>query len=169
MFPLTRPTLFQTPDCYFLSVKMQNKKVKHRPSTQYPYFHKIILCRKNRKIEKKFLQPTDQIFFSILVETQLYFTLYTFLWAWQSTLTFRGVLKSNHNMRKDYLPHVQTTQDKFKVSSLTGCSRSLTKITGCWRIYFNVTNNLDISLELFNLTRICFQKTLRQCFNTIFE
>ena len=46
MFPLTRPTLFQTPDwAIFLSVKMQNKKKKkknkHQPSTKYLYFHKI--------------------------------------------------------------------------------------------------------------------------------
>ena len=27
--------------CYFLSVKIQKEKVKHRPSTKYPYFHKI--------------------------------------------------------------------------------------------------------------------------------
>ena len=27
--------------CYFLSVKMQNKKVKHQPLTNYLYFHKI--------------------------------------------------------------------------------------------------------------------------------
>ena len=37
LFPLTWPTLFQTPD----SVKMQNKTVKHGPSTKYLYFHKI--------------------------------------------------------------------------------------------------------------------------------
>ena len=38
VFPLARPTLFQITDCYFLSVKMQNKKVKHCPSTKYLFF-----------------------------------------------------------------------------------------------------------------------------------
>ena len=56
--------------CYFLSVKTQNKKVKHWPTTKYLYFHKIksltpvLFRRKNRKIKKKFLLRTDQIFFS---------------------------------------------------------------------------------------------------------
>ena len=39
----TNPTdpVSNTRLCFFLSVKMQNKKVKHRPSTKYPYFRKI--------------------------------------------------------------------------------------------------------------------------------
>ena len=42
VFPLTQPTLFQTSDsAIFLSIKMQNKTVKHQPSTKYLYFHKI--------------------------------------------------------------------------------------------------------------------------------
>ena len=65
MFPLTRPILFQAPDsAIFLSVKMQNKKVKHRPLTKYLHFHKItgrILFFSGEKIEKKFLLPTDQV------------------------------------------------------------------------------------------------------------
>ena len=80
MFPLTRPTLFQTPDCYFLSVKMQNKKVKHRPSTKYWYFHTItgltlfFSGEKNRKIKKSFSYLLTKLFFSMLVETQLFFS-----------------------------------------------------------------------------------------------
>ena len=71
VFPLARPTLFQTPDSViFLSVKMKNKNIKHRPSTKYLYFHKttgptlFFSEEKNRKIKKKkvFL-PTDQFFF----------------------------------------------------------------------------------------------------------
>ena len=44
-----------SPLCYFLSVKMQNKKVKHQPSTKYLYFHKITgstLFFSGEKIEK---------------------------------------------------------------------------------------------------------------------
>ena len=60
---------------------MQNKKVKHRPSTKYLYFHKITgptlffsgeeekKKKKKKKIEKnikkEFLLPTDQFFFSM--------------------------------------------------------------------------------------------------------
>ena len=69
--------------CYFLSVKMQNKKVKHRPLTKHLYFHKItgptlfFSGEKNRKIKKKkFLLPTNLFFFGMLVETQLFFTPY---------------------------------------------------------------------------------------------
>ena len=52
--------------CYFLLVKMQNKKVKHQPSTKYLYFHKnytsdpVLFWRKQQK--KKFLLPTDHFF-----------------------------------------------------------------------------------------------------------
>ena len=47
---------------------MENKKVKHRPSTKYLYFHKITgptLFFSGEKTEnkKKFHIPTDQIFF----------------------------------------------------------------------------------------------------------
>ena len=52
--------------CYFLSVKMQNKKLKHRPSTKYLYFHKITgptLFFSGENRNKKFLLPTDQNFF----------------------------------------------------------------------------------------------------------
>ena len=69
VFPLTRTTLYQTAD----SVKVQNKNVKHRPSTKHQYFHKITdptLFFSREKIEKKNL-PTDQLF--MLVETQLLF------------------------------------------------------------------------------------------------
>ena len=63
---------------------MQSKKVKHRPSTKYLYFHKItgpILFfsgekkRKIKKKKKKFLLPTDHFVFSMLVETQLFLRL----------------------------------------------------------------------------------------------
>ena len=82
MFPLTRPTLFQTSDsAIFLSVKMQNKKVNHRPSTKYLYFHKITgptLFFSGEKIVKKkkkksFSYLPTIFFFSLLEETQLFF------------------------------------------------------------------------------------------------
>ena len=73
VFPLTLLTLFHTLLCYFLSVKVQNKKVKHRPSTKYLYFYKItgpilFFSGEKQKNKKKFLQPTDQIFYSMLVD-----------------------------------------------------------------------------------------------------
>ena len=69
VFPLTRPTTFQTPDfAILLSLKMQNKKVKHRPATKFPFFFffflnyrpdPVLFWRKNRKIKKK-VSPTYQ-------------------------------------------------------------------------------------------------------------
>ena len=45
--------------CYFLSVKMQNKKkVKHRPSTKYLYFHTITGPTLFFSGEKKNVSPT---------------------------------------------------------------------------------------------------------------
>ena len=85
VFPLTRQILFQTPDCYFLSVKMQNKKVKQGPSTKYLYSHKITgltLFFYGEKIKKKksfskkkksFSYLPTKFFFSMSVETQLLF------------------------------------------------------------------------------------------------
>ena len=67
----TSPTDPVSNSAIFLSVKMQNKKIKHRLSKQYLYFHKItdptlfFSGEENRKIKKKFLLPTDQIVFSI--------------------------------------------------------------------------------------------------------
>ena len=60
---------------------MQNKKVKHQPSTEYLYFHKItgltpfFSGEKIEKLKKSFPQPIDQIFFFsiMLAETQLLF------------------------------------------------------------------------------------------------
>ena len=55
--------------CYFLSVKMQNKKAKHQSSTKYLYFHKItgqalFLFFGEKKINKVFFfLPTDQVLF----------------------------------------------------------------------------------------------------------
>ena len=91
MFPLTRPTLFRTPvSAIFLSVKMQKckiKKVKHRPQQNTCIFIKLKAPtlffswkkvekgrkkKKKKKKEKKFFLITDQIFFSMLVETQLF-------------------------------------------------------------------------------------------------
>ena len=104
VFPLTRPTMFQTPD-YFLSVKMQNIKVKHRPSTKYLFFfHKItgptlfFFWRKNRK-KKKFLLPTDQIFFQhVSGNTVIFYALYDHVHRWTYTLCNRcfsyGLIKS---------------------------------------------------------------------------
>ena len=97
VFPLTRPTMFQTPD-YFLSVKMQNIKVKHRPSTKYLFFFFVKLqarpCffsgEKIEKNKKKFLLPTDQIFFNMLAETRLFFyALYDHVHRWTYTLCNR--------------------------------------------------------------------------------
>ena len=45
--------------CYFLSVKMQNKKIKHRPSTKYLYFHKVtgptLFWRKKKLVFRPFV------------------------------------------------------------------------------------------------------------------
>ena len=57
---------------------MQNKKFKHRPSTKYLYFHKItgpILFFSGENRNKKFFLPTDQNFFSMLVETAIFHAL----------------------------------------------------------------------------------------------
>ena len=78
----TNPTdpVSKTRLCYFLSIKMQNKKEKHRPSTKYLYFHKITgptLFFSGEKIEnktKRFSYLPTKFLFSMLVETQLYFT-----------------------------------------------------------------------------------------------
>ena len=60
---------------------MQNKNVKHRPSTKYLHFHKITgpflffsgeKIEKKKKKKKKILLLTDQFFFSMLAETQLF-------------------------------------------------------------------------------------------------
>ena len=51
---------------------MQNKKVKHRPSTKYLYFHKItgpILFFSGEKRKKVSLTYRPIFFFSMLVET----------------------------------------------------------------------------------------------------
>ena len=56
---------------------MQNKKVKHRPSTKYLYFfiqlqaRPVLFWRKNRKIKKSFSYLP--IFFQHVSETQLFF------------------------------------------------------------------------------------------------
>ena len=82
MFALTRQTLFQTPDCYFLSVKMQNKKVKHIPSTKYPYFHKITgptVCfsaEKLEKVKKKFSYLLTNFFFQHVILFLFFFFFY---------------------------------------------------------------------------------------------
>ena len=78
---------------------MQNKKLKHRPSTKYPYFHKITgptlffsgeeiekkkkkkkknkqTNKKKKKKKKKRFSYLPTNFFSILAETQLFFTPY---------------------------------------------------------------------------------------------
>ena len=82
MFPLTRPTLFQTPDCFiFISKNANIKNVKRRPSTKYLYFHKItgsilfISGEKNRetiKKKKSFSYLPTKIVFSMLTETQIF-------------------------------------------------------------------------------------------------
>ena len=61
VFPLTRPTQFQTHLCYFLSVKMQNKKSK---APTFNKIHPVLFWGKNRKIKKSFSYlPTN--FFSV--------------------------------------------------------------------------------------------------------
>ena len=65
---ITRLTLFQTPNsAIFYSVKMQNKKVKHWPSTKYLIFIQLqawpFFSVEKIENKKKFLLPTNQIFF----------------------------------------------------------------------------------------------------------
>ena len=75
-FPLTR-LCFKHPILLCFISKNANKKVNHRPSTKYLYFHKItglsLFFSGEKKNRKNVLIPTDQIFFSMLVETQLFF------------------------------------------------------------------------------------------------
>ena len=54
---------------------MQNKKVKHRPSTKYLYFHKITdPTQFFSGDKKKFLLPTDQIIFQhVCGDTAIFF------------------------------------------------------------------------------------------------
>ena len=70
----------------FLSVKMQNEKVKHRPSAKYLYFYEItgpilIFLEKNRKIKKVPTYRQKKKKFSMLAETQLFFFFFYALWS----------------------------------------------------------------------------------------
>ena len=132
VFTLTQLILFQTSDCYFLSVKMQNKNVKHQPSTKYLYFHKkktwsCSFLEKNRKI-KKFLLPTDQFFFQHVNWNTAFF--FFFLRLRSNTIMFSQTSKASlKNIHNTFILRIQ--KDKYNFFFCIRClfSEVLTSVT----------------------------------------